>query len=296
MLYDEFIEEQKVTKALGTAITYRQGLVKFKEYLGDKNLLDFEVYIDYPLWLARQDLSKNTKLSYFAGIEQFVEWLLMKKHLSIDYLSMLRFKKAKSILNSKRESKLPKTPNVGVIDKILEQVKANDDSSIIAKRNIAIIEVLRSTGCRISEITGLKVKHISDDTAIVTGKGSKERYVYLTKEAQAALLAYWNIRGYMQPNQPAFCRHDQSISNNIVPMGIRTIQNLIRDLCIQAGLEHITPHQFRHNFATEALHKTGNLALVQDLLGHADPKSTRVYAKIRSDELRKGHSKIFDTE
>jgi site-specific recombinase XerD len=144
----------------------------------------------------------------------------------------------------------------------------------------------------------LKVKDIdmASRSAIVTGKGSKERRVYLSSKAIEALQKYWAARRNSDPSAPVFARHDRGAGRKTKPITTATVRDIVEDVVMVAGLERgsFTPHYFRHAFAIKMLHETHDLALVQDLLGHASPVATRVYAKIYPDELQERHREVFD--
>jgi len=93
-----------------------------------------------------------------------------------------------------------------------------------------------------------------------------------------------------------FCRHDRAAGQKILPLSSLTVERVITQIIKDEGIDtqfKITPHSFRHFFATEFLEATGNLALTQDALGHADPSTTRIYAKTSKDQIVKAHGEIF---
>jgi len=90
-----------------------------------------------------------------------------------------------------------------------------------------------------------------------------------------------------------FCRHDKGAGVKAKPITTTTIRDIVKVISNIAGVKPFSPHYFRHAFAIRMLQETGNLALVQDLLGHDDPGSTRVYAKIYQDDLKKNYRKVF---
>ena len=87
--------------------------------------------------------------------------------------------------------------------------------------------------------------------------------------------------------------HDTGIGKKISHLTTASIRDIVNEVKMASGIENFSPHYFRHAFAIKALRETGNLALVQDFLGHASPSATRVYAKIYPDDLAAAHQKIF---
>src|SRR6185436_9585411 len=140
----------------------------------------------------------------------YVEDMIIEGILAPTYQETLRFQKAFKELRSKRQSKMPRFPKKDDVQRMQEAVRIIPEPSPRKERDIAVIESLASTGCRIDELSKLDINKIdiSDRSAIVVGKGSKERVVYFSSEAIQALIDYWKARGDMSPNSPVFCRHD----------------------------------------------------------------------------------------
>jgi site-specific recombinase XerD len=180
---------------------------------------------------------------------------------------------------------------------MLKAVKLYAEESPRKERNIALIEVLASSGCRISEVINLNVQDIDrvNRTAIVTGKGSKQRRAWFSQSAMDALETYWKERGSTMATDPVFLRHDKGTGSKVQRMSPTTARNVVKQIAMVAGIDpnKFSPHYFRHAFAIRVLSETHDLALTQDLLGHADPAATRVYAKIYSEDMQRAHRDIF---
>lgn len=161
---------------------------------------------------------------------------------------------------------------------------------LIWLRNIALVECLLCTGARVSELLRLRWEDLDGPRAIVLGKGSKERYIFFSRKAREALAAYPH-----DASGPVFRRHDKAGKGQA--MTSTTARAIVRQLATQAEVLsfRFTPHSFRHNFAVNAIRRTGNLALVQDYLGHSSPMTTRVYAKIPLADLEAEHERLFAT-
>lgn len=288
-----------------TTLTYQKGLKNFAEYLRDKGLetssdiadLKINYFIDYLPWLDKH-YSKGSVRVYCSAAKALLDWLFIKGVIDLSYQDMARYKQAVTKSNKRHEYKLPRFPKRTDVPKMREAVNLYEDESPIKERNVAMIEFLASTGCRNSEVTNLSVKDIDFESrsTIVTGKGKKERRVWFSPETAQAIQAYWKARGSAMPTDPAFARHDKGAGKKrMKKLTPTTTRNIVKQIAIIAGVDpsKFSPHYFRHAFAIRVLSETGNLALVQDLLGHTDPKQTRVYAKIYSEDLQAAHRKIF---
>ena len=294
------------TRSFNTARTYRFALNAFMEFLVSQGvsetspieILNMEQFIRFPAWLAINKYSKKTINVYIAGAKYFLNWLVINGTISPNYSETLRYEMAVKQVNRKRESRLPRTPEKGAVEKIIDAVKSLNEPTPRKERNIAIILLLVTTGCRNNEVVQLRIKDIdlTGHKALVVGKGNKERRVFFNSEAAEALDKYWTVRGFREKNHPAFARHDKGTGKKIQKLTTTSVRNIVDEVTAVAGLDKgtFTPHYFRHAFAIKMLQETHDLALVQDLLGHSSPASTRVYAKIYPDDLEKAHQDVWE--
>lgn len=296
---------EELSASDNTKRAYGLGLDRFLDYLKENKLhlnsplrhLKIDHFINFLAWL-NQHYSKQTVGTYGAASKALFDWLVLAGVFKPDYFDALRIKKASQRSHRRHEDKLPRWPNRDDVERILKTVHAHEEKSPIRERNIALIELLASSGCRISEIMMLNVIDIDCKTrsAVVLGKGSKERRVYFSQSAIDALQVYWNVRGEIASGDPILARHDRGAGKiEIKRMTAAMARIIVKQIAFMAGIDpaKFTPHYFRHAFAIRILSETNNLALAQDLLGHQDPKSTRVYAKIYPDELQAAHREIF---
>lgn len=307
MNIDKAVEEclADLSLAKTTERTYKNGINNFLIFLrkenikplDDVNLLNVDHFISFMPWLDK-NYSKQTSGVYGAGAKAFMNYLVITKVLTLSYLDTLRFNKSALRSHRRHEDKLPRFPEKDDVAKMLSAVRLYNDKTPRKERNIALLEFLASSGCRISEVTELNIQDIDigNRSVVVTGKGSKERLVFFSQSTADSLIVYWEVRKSNMATDPAFGRHDRGAGHKrIKRMTPTTARNIVKDIAAIAGIDvtKFSPHYFRHAFAIRVLSETGNLALVQDLLGHKDPKSTRVYAKIRSEDLRDKHRLIF---
>jgi site-specific recombinase XerD len=293
--------------AKSTERTYRNGLNNFLHFLRKKyNLLpemeadqlSIEHFIFFPAWLDKS-YSKQTCGVYTAAARSFFDYLIISRSIQEPtHYDMLRYQQATKRSHKRREDRLPRFPNKDDVDRMLCAAHGMTEVSPLKERNIAILEFLASSGCRVSEVTALNVEDIDLEkrSTVVTGKGSKERRVFFSQSAANALVEYWKVRNSSMATDPAFGRHDKGAGRKrIKRMTPTTARRIVKNVAAIAGIDpsKFSPHYFRHAFAIRVLSETGNLALAQDLLGHTDPKSTRVYAKIHSEDLQRAHHDIF---
>lgn len=303
---EQFKQYAQLSRAAATARAYRNGLdvlLDTLEAIGLKStdptsLLQTQHFVVLPMEMLRRGYSKSTISTYLSGVRLYHDWLVINQLIEPpDYAQALTLQKAMKEAMRKRETKMVRFPKAEQVDQIVDTSKTLPYDAPIKERNTAIVLFLQSSGCRNAEIVGLKVTDIdlADRSAIVTGKGNKQRRVYFSQAAKDALESYWKERGYEGLNDPVFARHDAGVGKKHLKITTTTVRNVINEICMLAGIAKgkFTPHHFRHAFAITMLRETGNLAMIQDLLGHSSANSTRVYAKIYPDDLRDAHHEVY---
>jgi integrase/recombinase XerD len=187
--------------------------------------------------------------------------------------------------------RLPKAISVDAVEAILEAAGSTDDPDPRVLRDRALLEFLYGTGARISEATGLDVDdldHLARDPAVLlTGKGSKQRYVPVGRYAVRALDAYL-VRG--RPALAARAGRKASPAVFLNARGGRLTRQgawgILRAAAGRSGKPEVSPHTLRHSFATHLLDGGADIRVVQELLGHASVTTTQVYTLITVDKLR----------
>jgi len=184
--------------------------------------------------------------------------------------------------------KVPKKPNTlreGLTVEELELAR----KACKQPRDRALLEVLLSTGCRVSEIVGLKLTDIKNNSIKVLGKGNKERIVFLNAKAMMYLKIY--VKKRTDKSDYMFSSLRRNVNTDMYdPIQVKAIEDAIGAIGTRSEL-HLYPHIFRHTFATMALNNGAKLEEVQDMLGHTDPKTTRIYAKTSKESLQSVHKK-----
>ncbi|HLC44512.1 MAG: hypothetical protein A2722_03290 [Candidatus Doudnabacteria bacterium RIFCSPHIGHO2_01_FULL_50_11] len=203
---------------------------------------------------------------------------------------------------------LPKAPSrqvefleIAEVRRLMDAVK-QENNEVTRLRDLAIMQLLFSTGLRVSELAGLKRNKINlgHDELSVRGKGDKIRIVFISDGARAALKEYLALRRDTSP--ALFIAHRQkSAEKQIEELGEdgaqgltpRSIQRIIKKYAQLAGItKDITPHTLRHSFATDLLLNGADLRAVQEMLGHASVTTTQIYTHITNRKLRDIHKKF----
>jgi integrase/recombinase XerD len=184
--------------------------------------------------------------------------------------------------------KLPEVLTVQEVDGILDAI---DESSALAMRDLALLEILYSAGLRVSEACNLNLTGLLLDSEMIRvfGKGSKERLVPIGKSAMQRL------DDYLHFDRPELARKRETkgivfLSQNGRPLTRMTVYNILKKWSLAAGItKKISPHTLRHSFATHLLEGGADLRAVQEMLGHADISSTQIYTHLDKEYLKEVH-------
>ena len=321
-----FLRDLAIGQAERTVRTYATALNHFREFLGESSVdpattpvteLTPDYALDWVRWLDEEHrpgtgqpaLARITLSTYITALLRFYSHLVLEGliGLSAEEHEQLR-RRLQTIRGRVPRQQLPKVPPEEIVARIMAAARGApydpDDRRARLRylRNIAIAEMLRSSGMRVGELVSLQRRDLipQDHTAIVTGKGDKQRVVYFDERAWHALQSYLRARqdgrtGQALGRLPVLARHDKGAGEKVLSISTNTVRQVLSDLIKLAGVAEygVTPHSFRHYFATKVLEATGDLGATQDLLGHASPSTTRIYAKLSSETLRRAHEKAF---
>ena len=201
--------------------------------------------------------------------------------------------------------------DAGDLNRILAQplrdLKNEDGKNTEVKikfRDKAILELLFSTGLRVSELTGIKRDNINlqTDEFSIRGKGSKIRVVFMSEQAKYWIKKYLAVRGDLNPY--LFVSHDKRAGKNVtikgrqmeaeeIPLTQRSVQRIVHKYARQAGItKPVTPHTLRHSYATDLLQNGADIRSVQAMLGHSSITTTQIYTHITDKELLNIHKKF----
>lgn len=263
-----------------TIKAYKIDLRQFYTYMQNKNCLSKECIIEYIDVLHKQYKPKSARRK-IACIKAFYHYLEMENYIDINPFHKIQIK-------YKEPTILPKTIPLQSVEKILKYSyrEYNNASSIyqqqVKLRNVLVIELLFSTGMRVSELSKLRIDSIDlkSNNIYIFGKGSKERIMCLANKKVSKLISqYLTIRNssskYLFVNKLGNVYSEQSI------------RNMVDSYAKAAGVEpHITPHMFRHTFATALLDEDVNIRYIQQLLGHSSIVTTQIYTHISTNKIR----------
>lgn len=222
-------------------------------------------------------MSPHSQARIISGIKSFFQFLLYDQVIEQDPTSLLE--------GPKLGRKLPDTLSY---DEIVTLLEAIDHSKPEGQRNRAILEVLYSSGLRVTELLNLKLTNVYEDIGFlrVTGKGDKERLVPVGKDALKYLTIY---RDEVRVHVQVVAGHENFVFLNRRGKQLSRVMifTIIKELAKKAGIKKsISPHTFRHSFATHLLEGGADLRVVQELLGHESITTTEIYTHLDRDYLR----------
>lgn len=244
-----------------TIDNYRWAVTSFIDTVGDIRLSDITVehIVQWKHMAHSNQWDNNSIAAYMYRIRLFLKYWIKHANLSLDL---------DDILIPKRQSKLPKYLT-------LEQAKSVFNSCQNARER-AFVSLLFSTGIRVSEACKIRVKDIRSDSILIRGKAGKERVVFLDPLTSKCIQAY--IQSRNNNSEYLFSGYGQTMSKS-------TIQKCMREIGQRAGINGLTPHVFRHTYATLLLNNGCSLRHIQKLLGHADISTTQIYTHVSNKEL-----------
>ncbi|GAB4180821.1 MAG: site-specific tyrosine recombinase XerD [Terrimicrobiaceae bacterium] len=228
--------------------------------------------------MTKAGKARTSIRSTFAALRSFGDFLVLRGYIPTN--------RAKGLLLPKLEKRLPVFMTPGQIDTLISQPaalpKRSQATPWAAARDLAIFELLYSTGMRISELVGLDVKDVDtiDESVRVLGKGSKERILPVGQPALEAVSHYRSQAGVH--SGPLF------INKSRRRISARSVWLAMKNHLTAAGLPaNLTPHKIRHTFATHMLDAGADLRSVQSLLGHASLSTTQIYTHVTAERLKK---------
>jgi len=295
-----FLEHCEIDKnqSKRTLIGYAHYLERFMGFTGDIELekIDLELVKKYRLFLNRIEIGKNHEtLSLKTQNIHIIALRSFLKHCAKNDWATLPPEKVE----------LAKQPDRMVEYLTREELErlfaAVDTTKINGMRDRAIMEMLYSTGLRISELTALNRQNVNLDLGEfhVRGKGQKVRIVFISERAKTWLLDYLDLRD--DSYEPLFLNHRRTrkkkegddLKGEYRRLTEYTIQDMVRNMAIQAGVtKHVTPHTLRHSFATELLLNGADIRSVQELLGHSSITTTQIYTHLTNNKLKEVHGKF----
>lgn len=294
----EYIEHLEVEggRSARTAENYTLYLERFVEFTNDITVdkITSEIIRKYRLWLNRY---KNGNDDELATITQSYHLIALR-----GFLGYLSKRDIPSLSPEKIE--LPKTSRKQVtfldFDEIERLVAQIDIANEVGLRDRAIIELLFSSGLRVSELVNLNRDHINTKRRefMVRGKGQKDRPIFISESAAERVDAYLHKRTDTLP--PLFLSYSRN--NTVTNSGdfrrltARSIQRIINRYARLAGItKHVSPHTMRHSFATDLLMNGADLRSVQSMLGHSNISTTQIYTHVTDQHLKEVYEKFHSS-
>ncbi len=264
-----------------TLEAYMGDVVKFAAYIAEEGADLTAVSIDelraYLATLVDVGIHPRTQARLLSALRSFYGFLKMDGYIEKNPTELLK------------SPKLPlRLPDVLTLDEIDRVIEAIDLSELEGQRNRAMIEVLYSCGLRVSELCNLKISdlYLDEEFIRVTGKGDKQRLVPISPRAVAELEYYFNDRDHIEI-KPGYEDFVFVSERRRKPLSRITVFHIVKELVAAAGIEKsVSPHTFRHSFATHLLEGGANLRIIQAMLGHESIATTEIYAHIDRTRLR----------
>lgn len=267
-----------------SVVAYLSDIEKFTQFLLDNDIkktpseVDLAILQSFIKWIAELGMTQTSQARIISTLRSFYKYCLLEDITTVDPTTLLEAPKLKRTL--------PDTLSFEEIENVLAQI---DLSTPEGTRNKAILETMYSCGLRVSEVVNLKLSQLFLDAGFVRviGKGNKERLVPIGSSAIKYILIYVNnIRVHQtiqtgEENILFLNRRGKRLSRVMIFL-------IIKDLVKKAGIKKtISPHTFRHSFATHLIEGGADLRAVQEMLGHESITTTEIYTHLDREFLRK---------
>lgn len=267
-----------------TAKAYYSDVMSYLLWLDDTSCLtvNFAKVREYLYFIQKFNYKKTTLARKIASIRTFYKYLYRERLVDTNPTTNLSA--------PKRPKSLPKFLTTEEVEKIMNGIKIDTPAGY---RNRTILELLWATGMRISELSGLNFGdlNLENNEITVFGKGAKERIVLISDKAKEYLESYINTarplvaKGF--PLEPITDSTPVFINNTGYRLQNKTVRNVINSVVESIELpKHVTPHMFRHSFATHLIENGADLRVVQELLGHTSISNTQIYTHVSTKHLQ----------
>lgn len=282
-LIEKFIEYLEYEKGYSkkTIISYENDLNLFNEYLKENKItniknIDYNTIRKYLGYLHDNKYEASSVSRKISALRSFFKYNVKEKTITNNPMTL--------ISNPKKEKKLPKYLNYEEIEKLLNCIEMDKKEGIQER---LIIELLYSTGIRVSELINIKIKDIKikENQINILGKGNKERIVLFGEKAKEIIKLYLNA--YKEEFQGNISNQYLLINKKGKQLTTNKVELIVKDVLRKSALKlNISPHTLRHTFATHMLDSGADLKSVQELLGHENLKTTAIYTHISNERLK----------
>jgi site-specific recombinase XerD len=288
----EYLEIEQ-NRSQKTIANYDHYLTRLIDFAGDITVaqIDAEMVRKWRLWLNRlgtntsDELGKSTLNYHLIALRSFLKFCAKRNipALTADKIELARTRRKQvTFLNEEEIERMFAQPDLGILSGL---------------RDRAILELLFSSGLRVSELVNLDKDHINLKRRefMVRGKGQKDRPIFISEAA-----AFW-VQKYLDKRQdttkPLFIRYSGTkkvdLSGNFHRLTARSVQRLVAHYALMAGItKHVSPHTLRHSFATDLLMNGADLRSVQAMLGHSNISTTQIYTHVTDPHLKQVHEQF----
>ncbi|MDZ7744359.1 MAG: site-specific tyrosine recombinase/integron integrase [Candidatus Saccharibacteria bacterium] len=288
----EYLEIEQ-NRSQKTIANYDHYLTRLVDFAGDINVSDInpELVRKWRLWLNRlgtntsDELQKTTQNYHLIALRSFLKYCAKRNipALTADKIELARTKRKQvTFLTAEEIEQMFMMPKIETLPGL---------------RDRAILELLFSSGLRVSELVGLDKDHVNLKRRefMVRGKGQKDRPIFISEAAAHWVQQYLDKR--TDTTRPLFIRYSGSkqvdTSGNFHRLTARSIQRMVARYALLAGItKHVSPHTLRHSFATDLLMNGADLRSVQAMLGHSNISTTQIYTHVTDPHLKSVHEKF----
>lgn len=295
-LLTDFLEylEIEQNRSQRTIANYHHYLIRLTDFAGDELTVDQinpELVRKWRLWLNRlgtntsDELERSTLNYHLIALRSFLKYCAKRDitAMTADKIELARVKRKQVTFLTDDE-----------MERLLQQPKTTDVAGL---RDRAILELLYSSGLRVSELVNLNKDHINLKRMefMVRGKGQKDRPIFISPEAAKWVQEYLDAR---EDSSPAlFARlggHKKAdTSGDYLRLTARSVQRLVARYALLAGItKKVSPHSLRHSFATDLLMNGADIRSVQSMLGHSNIATTQIYTHVTDQHLKKVHEQF----
>jgi site-specific recombinase XerD len=292
----EYLEIEQ-NRSQRTIRNYDHYLTRLTDYAGEIKVVDIDTELirKWRLWLNRlgtntsDELQKTTQNYHLIALRSFLKFCAKRgiDALPADKVELARTtRKQVTFLNAEELERLFAQPDINTMPGL---------------RDRAILELLFSSGLRVSELVGLDRDHVNLKRRefMVRGKGQKDRPIFISDTAAGWVQRYLDER--QDTTKPLFIRYSGrrtvDLSGNYHRLTARSIQRMVARYALLAGItKHVSPHTLRHSFATDLLMNGADLRSVQAMLGHSNISTTQIYTHVTDPHLKSVHDKFHRKE
>jgi integrase/recombinase XerD len=284
-LIREYLSYSRVEKGLApnSIESYGRDLGRLSDWASKNNLelisLTRQDLREWLIDLSGEKLSENSKRRLISSVRGFYKFLMIDGHTTSS--------PAEDLVSPNKGTYLPNFLNQTEVEMLLDQPDVSTETGL---RDRAILELIYSSGLRVSEVVNTQIRDLDLDAGILTctGKGSKTRRIPVGKSAVEWLRNYLVLRRKSEKIEV----QNLFVSSLGHPLNRQAIHKFIKEYAEKCGLPGVSPHTLRHSFATHLVQNSADIRSVQQMLGHADISTTQIYTHITDAHLRKNYEKF----